>query len=157
MPGTFVGVIASAQGAGSIAGGLFAGRLIARRGSVTAAAVGSVIFAAGCLMRCLPWPALVVASGVLVGVGLPWTLIAGVTAVQRHTPAALLGRVLATSNTAMFGPIALAIPLGSLAVRLGSIAPFLAAAAACTGTALLTLRARRHPDSGDGEVAPSKA
>jgi hypothetical protein len=67
----------------------------------------------------------------------PWTLIAGVTAVQTGTPSAMLGRVAATSGTVMFGPNALAIPLGSAAVQLGSRPPFLFAAAVCLSAAIL--------------------
>jgi hypothetical protein len=143
LPSTFIGVLGSAQGAGSIAGGLMVGRLIARFNPTVVAAAGATLFAAGCLCRCLPWPAALVLAGLCIGVGLPWTLIAGVTAVQTHTPDALLGRVAATSGAAMFGPNALAIPLGSAAVHLGGVPPHLAAAAVCLTTAALAFRRRR--------------
>jgi MFS family permease len=131
LASAFVGVLGSAQGAGSIAGGLAVGRVLARFRPARVAAAGAALFAAGCLSRCLPWPAALVAGGLLIGVGLPWTLIAGITAVQTGTPDALLGRVAAASTTAMFGPIALAIPVGSAAVHLGAVPPFLIAAALC--------------------------
>jgi MFS family permease len=135
LPTTFLGVLLSAQGAGSIVGGLIVGRLIAWRGPVAVGVVGTVLFAAGCLARCLPWwPATVVAA-VVAGIGLPWTLVAAVTAVQTHTPAALLGRVAATANTAMFGPVAVAIPLGSAAVHLGGRPPLMAGAVICLAAA----------------------
>jgi MFS family permease len=128
LPPAFLGVLGSAQGAGSIAGGLVAGRVLRRHGPARVAAAGAVIFASALLVRCLPWPAALVASGVLIGVGLPWTLIAGLTAVQLHTPDALLGRVAAASTTAMFGPNSLAIPLGAAAAHLGGVVPHLFAA-----------------------------
>jgi len=140
LPATFLGLIGTAQGAGSIVGGLLAGRLIAARGTVAVGAVGTVLFAAATLARCLPWWPVTLATGVLTGIGLPWTLIAAVTAVQTQTPPALLGRVAATANTVMFGPIALAIPLGSAAVHLGSTPPLVAAAAACLLAALVSRR-----------------
>ncbi|MET8280370.1 MFS transporter [Micromonospora sp. NPDC005174] len=131
LPTTFLGVLASAQGAGSILGGLVVGRLLTRRGPVAVGVAGTLLFAAGCLARCLPWWQGTIAGAVVAGVGLPWTLVAAVTAVQTHTPAALLGRVAATANTALFGPLVVAIPLGSAAVRLGGRPPLLAAAALC--------------------------
>jgi MFS family permease len=137
LPATAMGILASAQGAGSIAGGLGVGRLLAGVGPVRVAACGAALFAAGRVLQCLPgWPP-VVAGTVLIGIGLPWTLIAGVTAVQTNTPDALLGRVSATSGTAMFGPNALAIPLGAAAVHLGDRPPLLATAAACVTAAAL--------------------
>ncbi|SCG33941.1 MFS transporter [Micromonospora humi] len=152
LPSTFLGVLASAQGAGSVVAGLVVGRLVARRGASAVGVAGAALFAAGCLGRCLPWwPATVTASAI-VGVGLPWTLVAAVTAVQTHTPAELLGRVAGTANTAMFGPITLAIPLGSVAVHAGGRPPLVAAAGACLAAALVAIAPagwRRQPGSDD--------
>ena len=105
---------------------------------MAAGATGAVVFAAACLARCAPWWPVTLATGVLTGIGLPWTLIAAVTAVQTQTPPALLGRVAATANTVMFGPIALAIPLGSAAVHLGSVPPLVAGAAVCLLAAVVS-------------------
>jgi MFS family permease len=144
LPATFLGVLLSAQGAGSIAGGLIVGRLIARRGPITVGVAGSVMFAVSTLARCLPWWPVIVGSAVLGGIGLPWTLVAAVTAVQTHTPVALLGRVAATANTVMFGPIAVAIPLGSAAVHLGARPSLITGAIACLAAAATAIY-RRHP------------
>lgn len=140
LPATFIGVLAAAQGAGSIAGGIPAGRLIAWRGPLTAAAMGAAIFGAGCLLWCLPWWPAMIAGSAAVGVGLPWTLIAGVTAVQTHTPDHLLGRVSATSTTLMFGPIAATNPLGAAAVHAGPRWVFATAATVCATAAVLAVR-----------------
>ncbi|QLQ36410.1 MFS transporter [Micromonospora robiginosa] len=139
LPSTFLGVLASAQGAGSVLAGLVVGRLVARRGASAVGVAGTVLFALGCLGRCLPWWPATVAASVVIGVGLPWTLVAAVIAVQTHTPAALLGRVSGTANTAMFGPVTAAIPLGSAAVHLGGRPPLVAAAVACLAVALTTV------------------
>ncbi|WBC07769.1 MFS transporter [Micromonospora sp. WMMA1947] len=136
MPSTFLGVLASAQGAGSLVAGLVVGRLVRRRGEIAVGAAGAVLFAAGCLGRCLPWWPGTVAASVVAGVGLPWTLVAAVTAVQAYTPQAMLGRVAGTANTAMFGPITLAIPLGSAAVAVGGRPPLVVAAVVCLTVAL---------------------
>ncbi|GAB3932176.1 MFS transporter [Micromonospora vulcania] len=84
LPTTFLGVLVSAQGAGSIVGGLVVGRLLARRGPVAVGVAGSVLFAVGCLARSLPWWPVTVVGAVVAGIGLPWTLVAAVTAVQTH-------------------------------------------------------------------------
>ncbi|RAO05423.1 MFS transporter [Micromonospora noduli] len=146
LPTTFLGVLASAQGAGSILGGLIVGRLITARGPVAVGIVGTALFAIGCLARCLPWWPATVVGAVVAGVGLPWTLVAAVTAVQTHTPSALLGRVSATANTAMFGPLVVANPLGSAAVHLGARPPLMAATAIClTAVVVATFRRRSTP------------
>jgi MFS family permease len=153
LPSVFLGLLAGAQGAGSIAGGLGVGRLLTRSGPSTVAAAGAVLFAAGSLSRCLTWSPALLAGSVLIGVGLPWTLIAGITAVQVGAPDAVLGRVAATSTALMFGPNALAIPLGAAAVQLGSVSPFVFAALLCLGTAAWAVGAgaRRSVHMGVGE------
>ncbi|MEV7229989.1 MFS transporter [Polymorphospora sp. NPDC051019] len=150
LPATFLGVLLSAQGLGSIAGGLFAGRLLTRWRPVAVGVTGTVLVAAGCLARCLPWPAATVAASVITGIGLPWTLVAAVTAVQTHTPPAVLGRVAATANTVMFAPIALAIPLGAAAVHLGGRPPLIIAAVICLVAAAAVSRRRRPATGGVG-------
>ncbi|MGC5290654.1 MFS transporter [Micromonospora sp. DT231] len=146
LPTTFLGVLTGAQGAGSIIGGLLVGRLLAGRGPGAVGVAGTVLFAVGCLARGVPWWPVTVAGAVVAGVGLPWTLVAAVTAVQTHTPSALLGRVSATANTAMFGPLVLAIPLGSAAVHLGGRPPLVAAVVICL-TAVAATLARRPTTS----------
>ncbi|MBQ1047105.1 MFS transporter [Micromonospora sp. C51] len=143
LPATFLGLLLSAQGAGSVAGGLVVGRLISRLGPTAVALAGAGLFALSCLVRCLPWWPGVVTASVLAGLGLPWALVAAVTAVQTHSPDALLGRVVATANTVMFGPIAAMTPLGSAAVLLGPRPPLVLAAAVCLSACTLTWRDRR--------------
>jgi MFS family permease len=148
LAATFLGVLLSAQGAGSIVGGLVIGRIIARHGVTVVGVAGTALFAVGLLARCLPWWPALVAGAVIGGVGLPWTLVAAVTAVQSQAPAALLGRVAATANTVMFGPTAVAIPIGAAAVHLGARPVLLAAAALCL---IAVVVATRHSRRRGGE------
>lgn len=104
----FLGVLSSAQGAGSIAGGIIAGRL-----SVHFGLMGSAVFGVGMAMWFLPWVPAMVAGSVIAGIGLPWTLVAALSAVQLWTPHDMLGRVAASASTAIFAPIAFAIPAGA--------------------------------------------
>ncbi|SCF17864.1 Major Facilitator Superfamily protein [Micromonospora viridifaciens] len=156
LPTAFLGVLVSAQGAGSLAAGLIAGRIITRRGPTTVAVVGAIGYAAACLLRCPPWWPANVAASVLAGIGLMLALVAAVTAVQTHTPEHLLGRVSATANTAMFAPLALAIPLGSAAVHLGGRPAFVIAATLCLTTAAVAYR-RQAAASGASPAADTTA
>ncbi|WP_410811286.1 MFS transporter [Micromonospora sp. 067-2] len=157
LPTTFLGVLASAQGAGSIIGGLIVGRLLTRHGPVAVGVAGTMLFALGCLARCLPWWPATIAGALVAGVGLPWTLVAAVTAVQTHTPSALLGRVSATANTAMFGPLVVAIPLGGAAVHLGARPPLLAAVAICLSAAAASADRALRPRHASRTAGPGPA
>jgi hypothetical protein len=69
--------------------------------------------------------------------------------VQTATPAHLLGRVSATANTVMFGPLTIAIPAGSGLVALGASVPLLTAAVlgAVLGRAALGARPRSRREA----------
>jgi len=126
----FLGVLGSAQGAGSIASGFLAGRLPVHFGLL-----GSALFGIGMLFWFLPWVPLVVAGSVVVGIGLPWTVVAAMTAVQTSTPPDMLGRVSATATTLIFAPIAAAIPAGAAFTEL---AGHQATLVVCAGAAIVT-------------------
>ncbi|GLW27061.1 MFS transporter [Actinoplanes regularis] len=134
-PSTQLGILSSCQGAGSIVGGLLVGRLLARFTAARVAALGAVLFGVACVAWALPWWPAMIAGSVLAGLGLPWTLIAGVTAIQTGVPEHLLGRAAATGTMVMFGPIALGIPLGSALASLGAGPPLLLGAVTVLVTA----------------------
>jgi MFS transporter len=144
-PPAFLGVLAALQGAGSIAGGVAAGRVVERLGAAGTCAAGALLSAAGAALHAVSELPAAVAGSVLVGIGLPWTVVATVTAVQRLVPAAMLGRAAATATSLLFAPNALALPVGALAVAYADYRVVLAATAlagAAAGAALLT-RVRR--------------
>ncbi|MCX5401240.1 MFS transporter [Streptomyces sp. NBC_00102] len=115
-PAAFIGVLATVQGVGSASGGLAAGALLRRMSARTVSALGLALFAAGVLARATGFLPLVLAGGLLVGLGLPWPLISAMTSVQRETPGELLGRVAATAGTLVFGPTGCALLLGTVLV-----------------------------------------
>ncbi|MCK1813950.1 MFS transporter [Streptomyces sp. XM4011] len=89
----FVGVIASLQGAGSVLGGILAGLLVKRVGEFRGSAAGYGLIAVGlvlCVWRELP---LFVLGSMLVGVGLPFLMVALSTALHLYAPARMQGRV----------------------------------------------------------------
>jgi hypothetical protein len=138
----FVGVLSSVQGAGAIIGGLVAGRLMDGRGETSLAAIGIAVLALGPMAQATGWLPAVLAGSALVGIGLPWTVVAGLTAVQRHTPPPLVGRVAGSATTLIFGPPALSIPLGALLVSvLDRRVQLVVAAIACLTTAVVVLGA----------------
>jgi hypothetical protein len=118
-----------------------------RRFSERAFAAGGIaIFAAGILARAVPSTPLALAGSALIGAGLPCALIAAMTAVQRETPDALLGRVAATAGTVMFAPNAVtgAAGAGVLAFADHRILLVAAAVIAVSGAALAS-GGRRPP------------
>lgn len=117
LPSAMIGVLGAVQGGGSILGGLFTARVR------NLGPAGAMVFAAGLLMKAIPWLPISVAGSLAVGVGLPWTVVAAYTALQRGTPHDLLGRVSATATTFIFGPVALANPLGAGAVAVAGYVP----------------------------------
>nr|MDT0656671.1 MFS transporter [Micromonospora sp. DSM 115978] len=153
-PAAFLGVITSAQGAGSIVGGLVSGRLLARLGPVRLGAGGASLVAIAFAALCVPWTPVALGAGLVIGLGLPWTLVAATTAVQLRTPADLLGRVAGTARTVLFTPLVGAIPAGAALVLLDRRLPLLLSAAGCVAAALLPALRRRAPT---GVAGPGSA
>lgn len=140
---TYAGVLYAVQGAGSVAVGLLAGPLLRRLPERVFTAAGIALFAVAVGVRALPYDAVVLAASAAVGIGLPCVLIAAMTAVQRETPAAVLGRTAATANTLMMVPNAVALALGAGLIALVDIRVLLPlVGAAALLTALLLMKGR---------------
>ncbi|WP_412079222.1 MFS transporter [Streptomyces xanthophaeus] len=148
----YVGVLYAVQGAGSVAVGIAAGPLLRRLPERRVAALGIALFALGAGGRALPSDAVALVCSAAIGIGLPCVLIAALTAVQRETPDAVLGRTAATANTLIFVPNAVALALGAGLVALVDVRVLLPTLTV-TGLALATLLARpasasrRRPDT----------
>jgi MFS family permease len=141
-PPAFLGVLSAVQGAGAIVGGLVVGWLMTRLGGETPLAMlGAGVYALGPLAQATGWlPATVVGSA-CVGLGLPWTVVAAFTAVQRHTSTAILGAVTGSATTLVFAPPAIGIPLGALLVStVDHRIPLVVSAALTIGTVTYVLR-----------------
>ncbi|MEU8135149.1 MFS transporter [Streptodolium elevatio] len=141
----FVGVLYAVQGVGSVVAGLVAGATMRRLPEGVFAAAGIVVFAVGVALRLVASVEVALAGSALIGLGLPCVLIAAMTAVQRETPEALIGRVAATATTLMFAPNALTAAAGA-----GLIATadhrFVVAGAAVLGLAAAAYAARAPAD-----------
>ncbi|WP_433338041.1 MFS transporter [Spirillospora sp. CA-294931] len=115
-PPEFVGVLASAQGLGAVAGGLLAARLIARAGEAAAIAVGMAAVGIGNVLYTLPWLPVVLGARVVGGLGLATIIVGFTTVIQRRTPAPLIGRVSAAAESLISGPQTISIAAGAALV-----------------------------------------
>ncbi|MBX6383281.1 MAG: MFS transporter [Microbispora sp.] len=151
----FAGVLSAVQGGGTILGGLIAGPVLRRIGEAPLSAAGGLLYAASVALRAAPWEPVVTAASLISGLGLPWVLVAALTAVQRIAPRDLLATVSATANTLLFVPTAAGMALGAGLLALVSYAPLLCAAALAGGLAAaygLSLgRGRTRRDDGHHE------
>lgn len=115
-PPEFLGVLASAGGAGCIAGGLCSARIIGRVGELAATALGLAAFGLGCGLCIVPALPTVIAGKATSGVGLTLAMVGFTTLLQRRTPQALMGRVSTASETLTSGPQTLSIAVGAALV-----------------------------------------
>jgi hypothetical protein len=101
---SFIGVLASLLGAGSVAASLACGRLIARFGEQAVITAGAVNFVAATALAGTGLLPLAIAAALLAGFALPWSLLGIVCLGQRLSPLSLQGRVSAAITLLVFGP-----------------------------------------------------
>jgi MFS family permease len=109
----FFGVLASIQGGGSVLGGLTAAAVIARVGERGAMAIGLVLLGIALAFDAIGSTTVVVASEVVVGIVIPWVIVAFTTLRQRVTPPELQGRVSSATNMALNGPQTIGTAVGA--------------------------------------------
>ncbi|MGW3508810.1 MFS transporter [Streptomyces sp. NPDC000994] len=112
----YAGVLYAVQGAGSVAVGLASGAALRRLGGRRFAACGIALTAVGVALRAIPSDPVALMCSAAIGAGLPCVLIAALTAVQRESPAQLLGRATATAHTLLFVPNVLGLAVGAALV-----------------------------------------
>ncbi|OCC12198.1 MFS transporter [Streptomyces sp. PTY087I2] len=152
----YAGVLYAVQGAGSVAVGLLAGPLLRRVPERVFAAGGIALFALGAGARTVEPDAVALGASAAIGFGLPCVLIAAMTAVQRETPDAVLGRTAATAGSLMTAPNAVALALGAglVAVVDVQVLTAVAGAAGVLAAVVLGAGARRQRDA-PGATAPA--
>ncbi|MER7948523.1 MFS transporter [Streptomyces sp. NPDC096079] len=144
----YAGVLYAVQGVGSVLAGLLTGPLLRRLPERTLATAGLALFALAMGVRgALPYDATALAASAVIGLGMPWVLVAVMTAVQRETPASAVGRVAATANTLVMAPNALAIAVGAGLIAVTDVRVLLPllAMAGLVWAAVLTPRRRAVP------------
>ncbi|NJQ02166.1 MFS transporter [Streptomyces zingiberis] len=147
--------VLTAYGAGSVAGGLVAGRVTRWLGQARALVllmVGQI----GCLLvlgSVRHLAAAVVALGIFGVAGMIWN-VTEVTMMQQRSPAGMLGRVSAASRTLSAGSAPLGAVLGGLAAGLwGPHTPVLLTAALFLAAVPVLIPALRAPDTGTAPPA----
>lgn len=142
-PPAFFGVIASLEGAGAIVAGITAARLLRRAGEgrVVGGALAGLALASLALTTNSVYP--VAAGAVVGGAAITWFAIGWNTALQRHTPPRLQGRVFATASVMVSVPQTVSIGLGAALIAAVDYRVLLAVLAVVTagcGIRLLMIR-----------------
>jgi MFS family permease len=109
----FVGVLGTFQGAGAIAGGIFAAPLLRRTSEALLITAGLGLLAIAMVLLMVPNVLANVAAMLIVGPVGPWLMVAAMTALQLRTPAALMGRVAGVFQLALGIPQIASIGLGA--------------------------------------------
>lgn len=117
-PPEFFGVLAAIQGGGSILGGVTAAVLIHRLGERSLVAIALTMLGAAITVAITPNEAVVVACVLLVGISIPWFVVAFITLRQRLTPARLQGRVASATSMALNGPQTVGTATGAALIGL---------------------------------------
>lgn len=136
-PPSFLGVIVTVQGIGSIAGGLSAGALIRRIGELRAAGIGLFVTGLGLGLLSTASLPMVLPGSVVIGAGVAVFLVAYNTLIQRMTAPAMQGRVFAAGEAVTSLPFTLSIGIGAALVAVVSFRLLFAVCAA--GIALVSL------------------
>jgi MFS family permease len=115
---SFIGVLGTFQGIGSILGGITAARLMRKVGELRLAAIGLTLFGLGDALWLIPRLGVVLPAMALAGVGIVWAIVALATAYQRRSPSDMQGRVAAASNMLFSVPQTISIAVGAALVTL---------------------------------------
>ena len=115
---SFIGVLGTFQGIGSILGGITAARLMRKVGELRLAAIGLTIFGLGDALWLIPRVGVVLPAMAVAGVGIVWAIVALATAYQRRSPTDMQGRVAAASNMLFSVPQTISIAVGAALVTL---------------------------------------
>lgn len=106
----------SAQGAGSILGGVSAVWVLKRRGPVHTVALGLTLLAVSAASAMVPDTTVVMLGSFAGGVAIPWAFVALATTRQRLTPAHLQGRVASATGMSLQIPQLTSIAVGAALV-----------------------------------------
>jgi hypothetical protein len=115
-PPSFIAVLGTAQGVGSILAGVTAPAVLRRLGDLRLAGIGIALFAAGDLLWLIPRLAVMLPAMTVAGVGIVWAIVAISTSYQRRSPQVLQGRVNAAANLLFSVPQTISIALGAVLI-----------------------------------------
>lgn len=113
-----LGILVSIQGIGSVIGGITAARIIRPLGEPRTVALGMAAMGVGLFPVAGSSLALAIVGLLLIGLGVPWVVVAFSTLRQRLTPNNLQGRTSSAANVALNVPQTGALALSSIALGL---------------------------------------
>lgn len=113
-----LGILVSIQGIGSVIGGITAARIIRPLGEPRTVALGMAAMGVGLFPVAGSSLALAIVGLLLIGLGVPWVVVAFSTLRQRLTPNNLQGRTSSAANVALNVPQTGALALFSIALGL---------------------------------------
>lgn len=114
----FFAVLAAVQGGGAVVGGLTAAAVIRKLGERNTVALSFAMLGVFLAVAAVPELIAVAVCMVMIGLAIPWQLVAFTTLRQKLTPARLQGRVSAATNMALNGPQTVGTALGAVLVAL---------------------------------------
>lgn len=138
-----LGVFVSLQGVGSVAGGATSARLIGRFGEPRTVALGMAAIGIGLFPLAGSNLPLGIAGLALIGLGVPWVIVAFTTVRQRLTPPALQGRTSAATSMAISIPQSGATAVGAALLGLIDYRLLVLASVLVVLVSALTLRTAR--------------
>jgi MFS family permease len=115
-PAAFLGAVNAAKGLGSVLGGLLAMRIVRRlpTGSEDRLTVlGLTLLALGTAAMLVPDVVAVLAGGVVIGLGIPTSIVGLFTTAQQHTPQRLQGRVSGAAGSLVTTPQVVSVAIGA--------------------------------------------
>ena len=110
---SFLGVLTTVQGVGAVLGGMTAAPLLRRVSEPLLLALALACMTLAMLALTVPDLVAVLAGMAVAGLAGPWLSVAGVTAFQRRTPAAKMGRVFGVLRLALTIPQAASLAIGA--------------------------------------------
>jgi MFS family permease len=154
----FVGVLVAVQGIGAVIGGPTAAVFVRRVGEARLIATGLLVAAVGALLQLPPAVAPVIAGFILIGIAIPWIVVALISLTQRVTPSQLQGRVYSAVDTLITTPQTISIALGAGLIAVTGYRALLIAMAATMSLAagyLLTRPGQRLASRPSSSTIPS--
>jgi len=110
---SFLGVLATVEGAGAVLGGMSAAALLRRVSEPALLAMALACMTLAMLALTLPDLVVVLVGMAVSGLAGPWLSVAGITAFQRRTPAAKMGRVFGVVRLVLTIPQTASIGIGA--------------------------------------------
>jgi len=155
---SFLGVLTTVQGVGAVLAGMAAAPLLRRVSEPVLLAMGLACLTLAMLALTAPDLVVVLAGMFVAGFTGPWLGVAGITAFQRRTPAAMMGRVFGVLNLVLTIPQAASIAIGAALITVVNYRVLLvvvAVVAAASGLFVIgqpgmrrrTMAGMAHPDA----------